>query len=53
VASRLNQSVQRLSYVEGSEKSAVYVSNGAGFWGPPLRFLTPPEVTVIDLVRGK
>lgn len=28
----------------------VYVSNGTGFWGPPFRFLTPPEVTVIDLV---
>ena len=39
-----------LSY-KGS--SAVYVSNGAGFWGPPLRFLTPPEVTVIDLVQKK
>ena len=31
--------------------SAVYASNGAGFWGPPLRFLAPPEVTVIDLVK--
>lgn len=29
----------------------VYVSNGTGFWGPPFRFLTPPELTVIDLVR--
>jgi predicted MPP superfamily phosphohydrolase len=32
-------------------KSDVYVSNGAGFWGPPLRILAPPEVTVFDLVR--
>ena len=30
--------------------AAVYVSNGAGFWGAPFRFLAPPEVTVIDLV---
>ncbi|MDR2137464.1 MAG: metallophosphoesterase [Synergistaceae bacterium] len=44
----LNGSVQHLSY---KGESAVYVSNGAGFWGPPLRFLTPPEVTVIDLVK--
>jgi predicted MPP superfamily phosphohydrolase len=29
----------------------VYVSNGAGFWGPPIRILAPPEVTVFDLVR--
>ncbi|MDR1580002.1 MAG: metallophosphoesterase [Synergistaceae bacterium] len=31
--------------------SLVYVSNGAGFWGPPLRLLAPPEVTVFDLVN--
>ena len=43
-----NKCVQSLSYIENS---AVYVSNGAGFWGPSLRFLTPPEVTVIDLVK--
>jgi predicted MPP superfamily phosphohydrolase len=44
----INKHEQHLSY---KGDSAVYVSNGAGFWGPPLRFLTPPEVTVIDLVR--
>ncbi|MDR2180097.1 MAG: metallophosphoesterase [Synergistaceae bacterium] len=44
----INKHVQHLSY---RGDSAVYVSNGAGFWGPPLRFLTPPEVTVIDLVK--
>jgi uncharacterized protein len=27
----------------------VYVTNGAGFWGPPLRVGAPPQVTVIDL----
>jgi predicted MPP superfamily phosphohydrolase len=31
----------------------VYVSRGSGTWGPPIRFLAPPEVTVIDLVRKK
>jgi len=31
--------------------SSVYVSRGSGTWGPPIRFLAPPEVTVIDLVR--
>jgi predicted MPP superfamily phosphohydrolase len=45
-----NKHVQHLSY-RGA--SAIYVSNGAGFWGPPLRFLTPPEVTVIDLVKKR
>lgn len=34
-----------------SDGSHLYVSRGAGTWGPPIRFLSPPEVTVIDLVR--
>ncbi|MFO7900097.1 MAG: metallophosphoesterase, partial [Planctomycetota bacterium] len=29
--------------------STVYVSRGAGTWGPPMRFLAPPAITVIDL----
>ncbi|MBT0654641.1 metallophosphoesterase [Geomobilimonas luticola] len=29
--------------------SSLYVSRGTGTWGPPLRFLAPPEVTVIEL----
>ena len=31
------------------EGGAVYVSRGAGTWGPPIRFLAPPEVTVFRL----
>ena len=31
--------------------SVVYTSRGTGTWGPPIRFLAPPEVTVIELVR--
>lgn len=31
--------------------SELYVSRGAGTWGPPIRFLSPPEVTIIDIVR--
>lgn len=27
------------------------VSRGTGTWGPPVRFLSPPEITVIELVR--
>ncbi len=30
--------------------SHLYVSRGTGTWGPPLRFLAPPEVTLIELV---
>ena len=29
----------------------LHVSRGTGTWGPPVRFLAPPEITVIDLVR--
>ncbi len=36
---------------EFSRESSVYVSNGAGTWGPPLRFFAPPEVLIIDVVR--
>lgn len=30
----------------------LYVTNGAGTWGPPIRFLTPPEIPVIVLKKG-
>lgn len=32
--------------------SQIYVSRGSGTWGPPIRFLSPPEVTVIELVHS-
>ena len=40
-----------LADLEGG--SHLYVSRGAGTWGPPIRFLSPPEVTVIDLLGDK
>jgi len=36
-----------LSKVNGN--ALLYVSRGSGTWGPPFRFLSPPEVTVIDI----
>jgi uncharacterized protein len=36
-----------------SQGSKLYVSRGAGTWGPPIRLFTPPEVTVIDLKSTK
>jgi len=27
----------------------LYVSRGTGTWGPPFRFLAPPEITIIEL----
>lgn len=34
-----------------SERSAIFVSRGAGFWGLPMRFLAPPEVVLIEIKR--
>ena len=36
-----------------SHGSQLYVSRGSGTWGPPIRFLSPPEVTIIKLVHAK
>jgi predicted MPP superfamily phosphohydrolase len=36
--------------LELPHQSFIYVSRGSGTWGPPIRFLSRPEVTVIDLV---
>lgn len=41
-------STQGLSMKSGGY---VYVSNGSGFNGPMMRLFTPPEVTVIDIMR--
>ncbi len=31
----------------------LYTSRGSGTWGPPMRVLSPPEVTIIDVVRAE
>lgn len=40
------------SYMDGlyemKDGSYLYVSRGTGTWGPPIRFLSPPVITVID-----
>lgn len=30
--------------------SQIYVSRGTGSWGPPMRFLAPAEITLIELI---
>ncbi len=51
--------VSEISYPLNSGKfvlpggAILYTSRGTGTWGPPVRFLAPPEVTVIDIVRKK
>ncbi|GAA2587039.1 metallophosphoesterase [Dactylosporangium fulvum] len=38
--------VAGLGDVDGTQ---VYVTRGAGFWGPPVRFGAPPDISVIEL----
>lgn len=45
---------QGLSVLEESgRRGLLYITNGIGFWGPPVRFLAPPEITVITLRPAK
>ena len=30
----------------------LHVSRGTGTWGPPMRFLAPPEITVVEIVAS-
>jgi predicted MPP superfamily phosphohydrolase len=34
-----------------ADHTYLYISRGTGTWGPPIRFLSPPEVTLIDVVH--
>ncbi|WP_091552574.1 metallophosphoesterase [Micromonospora pattaloongensis] len=44
---RLQQPVvSGLGTVDGTQ---VYVTNGAGFWGPPVRVGAPPQVSLVEL----
>ncbi|GAA0917782.1 metallophosphoesterase [Nonomuraea longicatena] len=38
--------VSGLATVKGTQ---VYVTRGAGFWGPPIRVGAPPEITLLEL----
>jgi predicted MPP superfamily phosphohydrolase len=40
-------------YFELGKNKSLYVSRGAGTWGPPVRVFAPPEITVIDLIGNK
>ena len=41
-----SQSIAGLSTVDDTQ---LYVTRGAGFWGPPVRIGAPPDVTVLSL----
>jgi len=38
-------------YFDLGKGSWLYVSRGTGTWGPPIRFLTFPEITVFEFTR--
>ncbi len=36
-----------------SDGRTLYVSRGAGTWGPPMRLFAPPEITMITIESGR
>ncbi|EHR63685.1 metallophosphoesterase [Saccharomonospora cyanea] len=34
------------------ENTKMYVTRGAGFWGPPVRVGAPPDITIVELRRA-
>lgn len=42
---------ENYGYHKLSDNKSVNISKGAGTWGPPVRFLASPEITVIDLIK--
>jgi predicted MPP superfamily phosphohydrolase len=40
-------------YYELEKNKLLYVSGGAGTWGPPARIFAQPEITIIDLIGQK
>jgi predicted MPP superfamily phosphohydrolase len=46
VVRAVQPSLAGLSTVDGTQ---LYVTRGAGFWGPPVRVGAPPDITVISL----
>jgi hypothetical protein len=40
-------------YYELGKNKSVYITSGAGTWGPPVRIFAPPEITIIDLIGNK
>ncbi len=42
----------RTGFAQYPRNSSLYVSRGTGTWGPPIRLMSPPEVTVIELIHS-
>lgn len=50
IVSAAQPSLAGLSTVEGTQ---LYVTRGAGFWGPPVRIGAPPDISVLSLEAGQ
>lgn len=50
IVSAAQPSLAGLSTVEGTQ---LYVTRGAGFWGPPVRIGAPPDISVLSLEAGR
>jgi predicted MPP superfamily phosphohydrolase len=50
VVRAVQPSLAGLSTVDGTQ---LYVTRGAGFWGPPVRIGAPPDITVLSLQSGR
>ena len=42
-----------LAGLSSVDKTQLYVTRGAGFWGPPVRVGAPPDITVLSLEGGQ
>lgn len=45
--------LSEVKHPDSRDTHLIYVTNGTGFWGPPMRLLAPPEVLIIDLVAPR
>lgn len=44
---------QRAGRLTTLDSGWLYLSRGTGTWGPPIRILAPPEITIIDLIHAR
>lgn len=42
-----------MGMTQAAPETWLYVSYGSGTWGPPIRFLAPPEINAIDIVPAQ
>ncbi len=48
----VEQAQPSLAGLSTVQNTQLYVTRGAGFWGPPVRVGAPPDISVLELVGG-